>query len=267
MEINTRFNMEFNPFIKNSKEVIIASKDFNEAIARLNYLKSIKGFGVITGSPGVGKTTALRYWKSSLNKSLFKVVYTCLSTLTVNDFYRNLAAEFGLEPHFKKPSNIHAIQNEINRLVIEKHITPVFIIDEMNYARSGIFNDLKLLFNFEMDSKDRAIVILSGLPLLRTILNYASHDPLRQRIVMNYHMEGLTKEETKKYILDKLKATNTSKEIFTANALEALANAANGTPRLINKYCNNALNIANVLNVDQIDEEIVRNAIEDCSLI
>lgn len=56
-------------------------------------------------------------------------------------------------------------------------------------------NDLKMLFNFEMDSRDRAVVLFVGLSLLNNTLNLGIHEPLRQRIVMNYNLEGLTKEE------------------------------------------------------------------------
>ena len=84
--------------------------------------------------------------------------YSSLSTLTVNDFYRNLAAELGAQPAFRKTDNFKIIQDEINRLVLEKRQTPVIIIDEANYIGNAVLNDLKMLFNFEMDSKDRAVV-------------------------------------------------------------------------------------------------------------
>ena len=104
------------------------------------------------------------------NTSLYKVVYSSLSTLTVNDFYRNLAAELGAQPAFRKTDNFKIIQDEINRLVLEKRQTPVIIIDEANYIGNAVLNDLKMLFNFEMDSKDRAVVLLSGLPQLNSTL-------------------------------------------------------------------------------------------------
>ncbi|MCI9128413.1 MAG: ATP-binding protein, partial [Eubacterium sp.] len=87
--------------------------------------------------------------------------YTCFSTFSPNDFYRNLATE---QAHYRKPDNFRVIQEELTRLSVEKRKTPVIIIDEANYISSAILNDFKLLFNFEMDSRDRAVVLLSGLP-------------------------------------------------------------------------------------------------------
>lgn len=97
MEPTARYGLEFNPFLKNSKEVLFKSSEFNEALFRLDYLAKTRGFGLLTGSPGRGKTTIVRHWASTLNPSLYKVIYTGLSTVTVNDFYRNLASSLGAQ--------------------------------------------------------------------------------------------------------------------------------------------------------------------------
>lgn len=89
-----------------------------------------------------------------------------------------------------------------------------------------------------MDSRDRAAILLVGLPKLNSTLTLQIHEPLRQRIVMNYNLEGLTKDEGKTYILEKLKGAGCNQTIFEDAAIEAILNAADGTPRLINKYCN-----------------------------
>ena len=205
MDYFTRYGLEFNPFIKNSKEILVDTSEYKETLFRLDYLAKTKGFGILAGSAGRGKTTSVRNWAATLNPSLYKVIYSSLSTLTPNDFYRNLVKEFGIEPAFKKPDNFRIIQEEITRLAIEKRKTPVIIIDEANYINNAILNDLKILFNFEMDSRDRAAILLAGLPKLNETLGLGIHEPLKQCIVMNYNLEGLSKEEGKVYILEKLR--------------------------------------------------------------
>ena len=153
MDYTARYGLEFNPFLKNSKEVLVETQEYKEVQFRLKYLLSTKGFGLLTGSAGKGKTTALRSFASSLNPSLYKVIYSSLSTLTVMDFYRNLAAELGAVPAYRKTENFKLIQDEINRLAIEKRQTPVIIMDEANYIGTAILNDLKILFNFERSLK------------------------------------------------------------------------------------------------------------------
>ena len=120
MELNVRYGLEFNPFVKNSKEILYCGEEYNETMFRLDYLASTKGFGLLTGAPGRGKTTVVRNWADKLNPALYKVIYTSLSTVTVNDFYRNLASELGAQPSYRKTENFHIIQGEINRLALEK---------------------------------------------------------------------------------------------------------------------------------------------------
>ena len=244
MDYTARYGLEFNPFLKNSKEVLVETQEYKEVLFRLNYLLTTKGFGLLTGSAGRGKTTAVRNWASGLNTSLYKVVYSSLSTLTVNDFYRNLAAELGAQPAFRKTDNFKIIQDEINRLVLEKRQTPVIIIDEANYIGNAVLNDLKMLFNFEMDS----------------------NEPFRQRIVMNYNLEGMTKAEGHPYVAAKLNGAGCTQTVFEDNALEAILNAANGTPRMINKLCNASLLVGNSSNLNIITADAVMQAINDCEL-
>lgn len=90
MDYTARYGLEFDPFLKNAKDIILNTEDMSEAKERLGRLMDMKGFGILTGSPGRGKTTAARTWASSLNPSLYKVSYSSLSTLTVMDFYRQV---------------------------------------------------------------------------------------------------------------------------------------------------------------------------------
>jgi len=266
MDYFTRYGLEFNPFIKNSKEILVNTSEYREALFRLDYLAKTKGFGILTGSAGRGKTTTIRNWTSSLNPSLYKVIYSSLSTLTPNDFYKNLVKELDCEPACNKPNNFRIIQEEITRLAIEKRKTPVIIIDEANYINNTILNDLKILFNFEMDSRDRAAVLLAGLPKLNSTLGLGIHEPLKQRIVMNYNLEGLTKEEGKNYISGKLNGAGCNQTIFEDAAIEAILNASDGTPRLINKYCNACMLIGDSQKANLITTDIVMQAINDCEL-
>ena len=213
------FGLEFNPFLKNSREIIVETEEFKEAQLRLDYLTSTKGFGLLTGPAGMGKTTIVRHWASRLNPSLYKVVYSSLSTLTVQEFYRHLAEGLGSSPAYRKVENFRIIQDEITRLCMEKKKTPVIIIDEANYINSAILNDLKILFNFEMDSRDRAVILLSGLPQLNLTLRHTVHEPFRQRIIMNYSLDGMTKEEARSYILEKLSGAGCHQEVFEDAAL------------------------------------------------
>lgn len=260
------FGLEFNPFLKNSKEIIVETEEYREAQTRLDYLSSTKGFGLLTGPAGVGKTTIVRQWANRLNPSLYKVVYSSLSTLTVQEFYRHLAEELGACPAYRKVENFKLIQEEINRLALEKKKTPVIIIDEANYINNAILNDLKILFNFEMDSRDRAIVLLSGLPQLNLTLKHTAHEPFRQRIIMNFALEGMSKQEARSYILEKLTGAGCNQEVFEEEAIEAIINQAEGVSRMINKYCNASMLIAAASRRRTVTADDVMKAVSDCTI-
>lgn len=266
MDLNARYGLEFNPFLKNSKEILFSGTEFNEALFRLDYLMNTKGFGILTGAPGRGKTTVVRNWAAKLNPSLFKVIYTSLSTITVNDFYRNLAFSLGAQPACRKTENFHAIQGEVTRLALDKKKTPVFIIDEANYVSSAVFNDLKILFNFEMDSRDRAVILLAGLPQLNYTFNLAIHEPMRQRIIMNYNIEDLSMDEGREYIAKKLKGAGCSQPVFEDGAIQAILNASDGTARMINKLCNASPVIGNSTAQNLITADTVMQAVNESSL-
>ena len=263
---HVRYGLDFNPFIKNSEDILIETAENKEIAYRLKYLLNTKGFGVITGASGRGKTTAVRHWANNLNTSLYKVIYLPLSTVTVMEFYRQLAESLGLEARHRKSENFKIIQAEITRLTVEKRITPVIIGDEANYYKSGILNDLKMLFSFEKDSQDRAVVLLVGLPQLNNTLRLTSNESLFQRIVMNYHLEHLSKEEGHSYIRDTLKSARCTQPVFDEAALEAILNTAGGIIRMINKICDACLLIGDSRSAPIITSEIVRSAVNEIEL-
>ncbi|MDE7244576.1 MAG: AAA family ATPase [Oscillospiraceae bacterium] len=267
MDYTARYGLEFNPFVKNSREIPVETQETKEVRFRLEYLASTKGFGLLTGTPGLGKTTALRMFAASLSPSLYKVVYTGLSTLTVQEFYRHLASSLGAEPAFRKVDNFRTIQATVSRLAIEKRTTPVIILDEADHMGSAILDDLKILFNFEMDSRDRAVVLLAGHPRLAHTLSLNSHEALRQRIVMNYCMEGLTKDEGRSYVSAKLSGAGCRQAVFDDGALEAILNAANGIPRMINRLCDACLLISHTDGLNTVTADAAMKAINDIQII
>ncbi|MGW8788620.1 ExeA family protein [Heyndrickxia sporothermodurans] len=242
------------------------SSDYHGALSALKYLQQSKGIGLITGDPGAGKTFTLRTFKKSLNPSLYHVVYFPLSTGGVMDFYRGLVYGLGEEPKFRKVDLFRQIQQGIERMAGERKITPVFILDEMHMAKDAFLQDIAILFNFQMDSINPFILIMAGLPHLKTRLTLTHHRPLSQRVIAKFEIQPLSREEVAKYIDHHMKIAGAKMPIFTESAIEAIALRSQGWPRVINKLTINSLLFGSQLKKEQIDEEIVRLAIEDSSL-
>lgn len=182
------------------------------------------------------------------------------------DFYRGLAYGLGEEPKFRKVDLFRQIQQGVERMDQERKITPVFILDEMHMAKDAFLQDLSIVFNFKMDSTNPFILVLAGLPHLKTRLNLNHHRPLAQRIIMRYQFQSLSKEDTFSYIDHHLKLAGAKIPIFTETALEAIALRSQGWPRVINTLTTNCLLYGAQLKKEQIDEEVVRMAAEESGL-
>lgn len=266
--IKAFWGMEFNPFDKNvSEKNSFQSNDYIQAMARLEHLKTIKGLGLFTGLSGMGKTFTLRCFASSLNTNLYKVVYIPLSTVTVMEFYRSLAYGMDLEPKTKKIDLFRAIQERITLLTKDKRITPIVIVDEAQYLKTEVLNDIKLLLNFEMDSKNYAIFILNGQPVLNSTLSKQVHEALKQRIVINYNFEGISKQEIENYIKSRLTLCGVHENIFKDNAIEAIYSCCNGSTRKLNSIVEKCLLIGAQSKERVIDTNMVMLAQNEAELI
>lgn len=261
------YGLTFDPFDKSlDLKYNFKSQDFTQATSRLEFLKSILGIGVITGEPGVGKSFLLRNFVDSLNPNLYKCIYIPISTLTVMDFYRALCNGLGIMPAAKKVIMFKQIQESIYSYHQNKNITPVIIIDECQFLSNSILDDLRILFNFHIDSKSYAMLILAGQTNFLLQLSRQVHEALRQRIIMNYCLKGLTREECKPYITSLLKAAGCIEPIFAEDAFELLYSTTNGALRPLNSLTRMCLICGANEKLNSINAEVVYKAQNELDL-
>lgn len=266
MDFQLFYRLSCNPFRK-EEDICLELRDFKEMKVRLEYLKQAKGIGVFTGNPGVGKSYALRKFAASLNENLYQVCYFALSTVSVTEFYRSLSLQLGLEPRFRKIDNFNGIQERLTSLEREQRKTAVLILDEAHYLKSSILQDLTMLMNFEMDSKNRAIVILTGLPCLASNLSRAPLEPFRQRIVTQYQVHGIETSDVTMYIETKLKKAGRTTPLFDDSAVSALAQNCNASMRRLNNLLVHSLVIGATQGKETIDTEVVFSAAQEMNIV
>lgn len=260
----TFFSLSKTPFSKEFKtNEAFVSQGFKELSARFEYLKKTRGIGLLTGQPGAGKTFSLRCFAESLNTSLFKVIYFPLASLSVMDFYKGLAMALGEDPRFRKVDLFMQIQKTILNFYKERKITPVIILDELHLALDAFLADISLLFNFNMDSENPFILVLSGLTHLQNKLTLNQHRPLAQRLMFKFNTDGLSSSETTDYISYHMKIAGANYEIFAPQAIQAIHSYSHGLPRVINQVATNCLLCAFQEKKQEIDSDIVRIATDD----
>jgi type II secretory pathway predicted ATPase ExeA len=163
----------------------------------------------------------------------------------------------GEVPGFKKVTMFQQIQDAITNLYHEQKITPVIILDEIQLVSSSILEDLRLLFNFKMDSENPFILILSGQSQIRNKLQLSVNTPLRQRIAIRYVMQGLSKEETGSYVEKRLRSAGLTENILKPEAIEVIYSISKGAPRIVNTLATASLMYACSKKQTFIDEESV----------
>ena len=257
----TFYSMNKQPFQKEiSVENLFKFSSYNEGLARLEYLKNTRGIGTIVGDPGSGKTTLVRKFTSTLNPSLFKVMYIPLSTVTVSDFYRSLAYNLGETPKFRKIELFTQIQQAIINLYKNQKVIPVIILDEIHMASNSFLNDIALLFNFHMDSENPFILILVGLSHFLDKIKLHHMQPLNQRIIIRHKVNHLSKEEVRDYIEHQINYAGSNYQIFTVDSIEAIYLRTNGQIRVINNLALHCLIYGHANKLQYINSEAVYEA-------
>ena len=263
----TYFGMEFNPFDKSiDTKYSFESVDFKIMKNRLNYIKENPGLALFTGSAGLGKTFAIRDFLNSLNPNLYKTIYVSMSSLTVLEFYKQIAYELGIEPSFRKIDIFRDIQETIVNIVKNKKQNVILVIDEAQYLKTSIINDLKMLMNFEMDSKNYLTLILVGNPILNELLNRNVHEAIKQRITISYNLTGITKDELTSYITSRMNIVHGDNNIFSPQVIEAIYNGCLGSLRVANNIITKSLIIASKKEERCLSTDTIMEALNELAL-
>lgn len=265
---NSYYGLSHNPFDKQSlkESDSFSSKDHKAMIDRLNYLKEVRGIGVFTASPGMGKSYALRCFSKALNENLHQMEYICLSTISVSEFYKQLALLLGLDAKGGKTTLFKSIQERIYYLYKEKRKPLIIAIDEAQYLNAGILKDLKMLMNHGYDSLNCFSLILAGEPHLNNTLEKSVHEALKQRITVHYNFDGLDDTEVGEYIHHKLTCAGGATSIIDEAAISAIHSYSRGNPRLIDNVMSYALDLGPQMDKKTIDNDVMMAAIEGQSL-
>jgi type II secretory pathway predicted ATPase ExeA len=253
------------PFSKDiPTQDILATPGQAELAARLSYLVSEQGIGLLTGEIGSGKSTAVRSFGASLDLNRNLIIYLSNPTLGMSGLFRDILFALGYEPPFYKPKMVTRIRSAFDELIRTKQRYPLLIIDEANLLPPFAFEQLRLLLSSNMDSRSLGSLLLVGPPVLSQTLHLSIHEAFRQRITNAYHIPPLDLKETIDYIQHHLHIAGfLSGSLFSDDAITRIFEYSRGLPRQINRICTTALISGRLENKQILDESTIRKAIAE----
>ncbi len=257
--IESPFNLTPNP------RFFFQSARHTEALSTLIYaIQQRKGFVVITGEIGSGKTTVCRTLLNQLDTHTETALITN-THISARDLLCTVLEDLGVA---EQPSGSKSrLLSKLNAYLVDqlsRDHNVVLIIDEAQNLSPSVMEEVRMLSNLETENEKLIQIIFLGQPELKKKLALPRLEQLRQRIAVYYHLSPLNFDEARQYVTHRLKvASNGDREFFTPEAFAVIYDFSGGVPRLINQTCDSALLTGFIYGVPMIDEKIIREVIAE----
>ena len=255
------FGLRANPFNVNpDPRYLFLTRHTEEALACLTYgIQSRKGFVLLTGEVGTGKTTLINKLLEWLRAQQVPTAFVFNSRMNVPQFLDYMMADFGIPCETRSKSQILL---KLYNWLLERYRTgetAVLIVDEAQNLADEVLEEIRMMTNLETFTEKLLQIVLVGQTELEQKLKQPNLRQLRQRLTLRAKTHPLSLEETKAYIQQRLRiAGSNGQQIFEPEALQAIHRYANGIPRVVNLICEHCLVSAFV---DQ--EKAVKSSVVD----
>src|ERR1700757_4514382 len=263
------FGLKEHPFNANpDPRYLFLTREIQEALAGLAYgVKNRKGFILLTGEVGTGKTTLLNRLLDWLNMEGVATAYIFNSQLDTSQLFDFMMADFGIPCESRDKSHVLMRLNHWLLQRYRDHKTSVLIVDEAQNLSFEVLEEIRLLTNFETSSEKLLQIVLSGQPELEEKLKLPQLRQLRQRITIRCKTAPLSKEETHQYVAERLRiAGHAGEPIFSPQAVDTDHLYFLGIPRIINVLCEHSLVNAFVEQQRPIQPKIVEEVAREFQL-
>ena len=266
----TFFGLTRSPFeISPDPYFYYGSARHNEALAAIYYgIRARKGFVVVTGEVGTGKTLLIRRIQGALDHERIAFAYVFNPLLGPEDFLKYIVGDLELPVPKTKGEALHAL----NDFLIGRHkkgLTTVLIVDEAQHLSAEVLEEIRLLTNLETTREKLMQIVLLGQPELDEKLDSPNLRQLKQRIAFRCHLEPLSQAECRDYVVRRLQRAGAgvnSWKIFPDPVLAKMYEYSKGIPRVINSMAENALIAAYAKQSKAVTEEIVEEVATDLRL-
>ena len=213
---------EKTPFMDISRKQVI-----KKMLSFLNY----RGFAVLCGTPGTGKTMLLNHLCRKLQPNEHRIIYIPFAMLKPADMLKSISLKLDLEPAVSTTKMLENIQNRITEI---QPVNPVLVLDEIQKISHTTLETIRLMTNFNFEEKNLFSVVMAGNDEFLQQLKLRLNEPLRQRITCFQRLSVLSREDTKEYIKHHFETAGAHHEVITEQAASLVYDLTSGTPRLIN---------------------------------
>lgn len=240
------------------------SPTHREALAQLRYVVEMrKGFAVLTGEVGLGKTILLRTLLECVGPQVH-TAYILKPPRSVRELYATIAND--LELGLGGAASAIIRLNEYLLQVFSAGGTVVLVFDEAQHLPIPVLEEIRLLSNLEAPDAKLLQVILAGQPELDRLLEAPELRALRQRVVMHHSLAPLALEDTINYIASRVRIAGARQSPFTLDACRSVHRLSGGVPRLINLICDKAMLSSYASDSAQVDRRCVELAASELQL-
>src|SRR5580700_6277692 len=263
------FALRANPFNGSpDPRYLFLTKHAEEALACLTYgIDGRKGFVLLTGEVGTGKTTLVNKVLEGLRHKQIATAFIFNPRLSVSQFLNYMMADFGLPCESRSKG---VILRHLNNWLLDRYRageTAALIVDEAQNLSDDLLEEIRLLTNLETFTEKLLQVVLVGQPELEQKIKQPNLRQLRQRLVLQAKTHALSLEETRAYIVERLRiAGGNGKPLFSQEAVTAIHRYSNGIPRLVNLICEHCLVSAFVDEQEMVSASVVDAVARDFDL-
>lgn len=260
------FGLSGSPFRLNpDPKFFFGSRSHNKAMAYLHYgLKQAEGFIVITGPVGAGKTMLIGHLLDQLNRSNVVAAQLLTSNVEPDELLSHILSAFHIEPETQgRTGQLEAFEDYLfDQLNRGRRV--LLIMDEAQNLPHKTLEELRMLSNIDYDGTPLFQVFLVGQPEFREVMSAADMEQLKQRVIASYHLESLTEEETREYILHRLSVAGWKEDpAFDDGAFSAIFTETAGRPRRINTLANRIMLYCALEKRHEVDASLVETVIAE----
>jgi general secretion pathway protein A len=263
------FGLRESPFNVNpDPRYLFLTQQTQEALAGLTYgIQNRKGFILLTGEVGTGKTTLLNRLLDWLRGQRVATAYIFNSRMDVNHLFDFMMADFEIPCDSREKSQVLL---RLNQWLLERYRageTAVLIVDEAQNLSPEVLEEIRLLTNLETSTEKLLQIVLTGQPELEEKLKMPSLRQLRQRITLRCRTAPLTLEETFGYVAERLRIAGANGEpIFSKEAIQTIQIYSKGIPRVVNLLCEHAMINAYVDGLRPIPAHLIEDVAREFQL-